>query len=104
MAVFDAQAKVAAAEGKYDPFTFRGLDGAEYTLPHPQTLTERHGGMIGAGGVKDVIRELDEKAFDAVEAMPMFVASELATAWLEALGDEGKADSPPSQTPGGDEH
>lgn len=101
---FDAQAVAAAVEGKYAPFTFRGLDGVEYTLPHPQVLTERQGGMISAGLVKDVIREVDEAAFDAVEAMPMFVAAELATAWLEQLGDEGKAESPSSETPAGDEH
>lgn len=104
MATFDAQAKAAAAEGKYPPFTFRGLDGVEYSLPHPMTLTEHQGGMIASGAVNELIRQLDEKAFDAIQAMPMFISSELATAWLDEVGDEGKADSPSSETPTGGGH
>lgn len=101
--MFDAQAEAKAAEGKYLPFTFRGLDGTEYSLPHPVTLTERQGGLIAAGEVKAVIREIDEKAFDAVEAMPIHISGKFATAWLELLEEQGKADSPSSEITDGGE-
>ena len=37
-AVFDARQETAAAEAQYQPFPFVGLDGEEYTLPHPLML------------------------------------------------------------------
>lgn len=103
MPMFDVQAEIAAAEGKYPPFTFRGLDGNEYSLPHAMTLTEHQGELIAAGELKAVMGEfLDEAGLAAVDAMPIFVATKFVEAWLSQAGDEGKEQSPSSETPSGD--
>lgn len=101
--MFDAQAKAAeaAAEKKYPPFQFRGMDGAEYQLPHPDTLTERQGGLLAEGKVLDVIKEIDEATHDAIVDMPVFITSELAQVWLSGAGEEGKELSPSSDSPSG---
>lgn len=101
--MFDAQAKAAAAEGKYPPFPFRGLDGRDYSLPNPQTLTEAQGMMLAAGQVNELIKQIDEGAHEAILAMPMWLSSELATDWLAQAGDEGKEPSPSSETPNGEQ-
>lgn len=100
---FDAQAKAAEAQasGKYPPFPFRGLDGADYSLPHPQTLTERQGAMLVSGEVLAVIKEIDEAAHDAIVDMPMFITSDLAESWLAQAGEEGKEPALSSETPTG---
>lgn len=101
--MFDAQAKAAEAQQskKYPPFQFRGLDGAEYQLPHPDTLTERQGALLAEGKVLDVIREIDEATHDAIVDMPVFITSELAEVWLSGAGEEGKEPAPSSETPSG---
>lgn len=93
MTMFDAQAKVAEAAGKYPPFQFRGVDGVEHELPNPLTLKERHGTLIGAGRVKDVIREINPAVADAIDDMPIFVSAALAEAWLAQGGEPGKSES-----------
>lgn len=100
MAMFDAQAALEEA-GDFAPFSFVGLDGENYTLPNPLTLTERQAARINRGEIKELVAEIAPEAWSAIEEMPIHVSQKLAEAWLEGAGESGKSPRPSRRTNGG---
>lgn len=75
-------------------YEFTGLDGVTYTLPNIAALTMRQLMAVAAGDMT-VLREINEKAYEAILDMPVTVSEQLAADWVQAGEQAGKSPSPP---------
>jgi hypothetical protein len=100
---FDARVEAEKAAEDYAPFPFTGLDGKEYSLPHPLTLTTGQSEKLmkaqKKGDDEAMLALFDTLAPDALEAirdMPSAVTAKLFEKWRAGLGDLGKSGGEPS--------
>jgi hypothetical protein len=96
--VFDA--REAAQADEYPPFVFTGLDGTEYELPHPNTLTTGQALQLQEAETEAEMFRLFEslapEATAAIKDMPTYVTEKLIVAWQEEAGETGKSRGPRS--------
>lgn len=100
--MFDARRAVEAAEAKYKPWPFVGLDGKTYELPHMLMVDAGLQRQVQAGEIDQdqFLQAVAPDAWAAIQEMPVGVQLELVREWqgeAKAEVDElGKELSPPS--------
>jgi hypothetical protein len=101
MSLFDAREH--AGDDEFPPFCFTGMDGSDYELPHPMTLTAgtaRKLNQANAGGDEETVFELlgtiAPNAIDALMDLRVGTLAKLMDAWYSAVSDSGKSPSPRS--------
>ena len=80
------------------PFAFIDLEGNEHELPNMKSITAGLVRRLQAGDDDAMLEVAGQAAFDALQEMPAGIGEELANAWADHSGAQGKAPSPSSPT------
>lgn len=94
--MFDARVEAEKIQATFKPYYFIGMDGTQYALPNAQLLTGAQIARLMSGD-ESVIKELNDAAFEAIQAMAMGVGELLAEDWLKHGGAEEGNESGESQ-------